>query len=342
MFGFHYLKVNPTQYVIRFAGGKKRRAGAGISFVYYRPTTTIVVIPIGSTDVPFIFEQMTSDFQTVTVQGQLTYRIVDPEKVATLLDYSVESRMNRYRSDDPEKLSQRLVNQAQIISRAAITSVPLRAAILSVDQIATDVFATLNADTTLKALGVEILSLTISHIKPIPEMARALEAEARETLLRQSDDAIYSRRNAAIEQERKIKENELNTEIAVEEKQRQIRETQAAANLAVEAKEQELREQKMIGETKIEDDRKRLITLQSANSRAQADAEGYALRASLTPLTEVSPDVLQALSLQTAEPRLMIAKAINEIARNAGKIGQLNISPDLLQTLLASKEAKPK
>lgn len=341
MLGFHYLKVNPTQYVIRFVGGSKRQAGAGISFVYYRPTSTVVVVPIGSTDVPFIFEQMTADFQTVTVQGQLTYRIVDPEKVASLLDYSIEVQMNRYRSDDPEKLSQRLVNQAQIISRAAITSVPLRDAILAVDRIAADVFGTLNTDGTLKALGVEILSFTISQIKPVPEMARALEAEARETLMKQSDDAIYSRRNAAIEQERKIKENELNTEIAVEEKRRQIRETQAAANLAVEAKEQELRQQQLIGQIKLEDDRKQLISLQTENARAKADADTYTLRASLAPLTEVSADVLQALSLQTAEPRLMIARAVNELAQNATKIGNLNISPDLLQTLLQAKENKP-
>ena len=41
----------------------------------------------------------------------------------------------------------------------------------------------------------------------------ALEAAAREEILRQQDDAIYKRRNAAIEQERLVKENELNTEI---------------------------------------------------------------------------------------------------------------------------------
>ena len=36
------------------------------------------------------------------------------------------------------------------------------------------------------------------------------------------------RRNASIEQERRVKENELNTEISVEEKKKQIRETEIA------------------------------------------------------------------------------------------------------------------
>ena len=35
-------------------------------------------------------------------------------------------------------------------------------------------------------------------------------------MLKAADEAIYSRRNAAVEQERAIKENELKTEIAVE------------------------------------------------------------------------------------------------------------------------------
>lgn len=33
-------------------------------------------MPTGSVEVPFIFEELTSDFQTVTVQGQITYRIM--------------------------------------------------------------------------------------------------------------------------------------------------------------------------------------------------------------------------------------------------------------------------
>ena len=42
-------------------------------------------------------------------------------------------------------------------------------------------------------LGVEIMSLSIVAITPTPETAKALEAEAREGVLRQSDEAIYAR-----------------------------------------------------------------------------------------------------------------------------------------------------
>lgn len=55
-------------------------------------------------------------------------------------------------------------------------------------------------------------------------MSKALETGTREKLQQEADEAIYERRNFAVEQECKIKESELNTEIAVEEKQKQITE----------------------------------------------------------------------------------------------------------------------
>ena len=94
-------------------------------------------------------------------------------------------------------------------------------------------------------------------------MSKALQADAREELLRKADEAIYARRNSAVEQERKIKENELNTEIAVQQKQRQVRETQMAAEIAVEEQRATLVDHKVQNERK------------EAEARAQGgEAEG--------------------------------------------------------------------
>lgn len=61
-----------------------------------------------STDAPFIFEEVTADYQTVTIQGQITYRIIDHRKIADLLNYTLDIRKGRvYASDDPQKLPQR-------------------------------------------------------------------------------------------------------------------------------------------------------------------------------------------------------------------------------------------
>lgn len=340
MLGIEYLKTGPTHFVLYYQNGRLRKSGSGLAFVYFKPAATIAVVPIGSADAPFIFNELSADFQPVTVQGQLTYRIIDPERVAGLLDFTIEGGPERYRSEDPQKLALRLVNLIQVLVRAELQSLNLGQAIHASEPLAATVLARLasSTDTTdrfgLNELGVEVLALSIQAIRPTPEMGRALEAEAREELLRRADQAIYDRRNAAVEQERRIKENELNTEIAVEEKKRQISETRVEAQRVVEIREQVVRELKLAGQVTLEDRRRQLVAAQVENARAEADAQAYALRASLAPLKELQPEVLDALAVQSAEPSRMVSMALKEIARNAGKIGNLNISPDLLEALL--------
>ena len=56
MFGIQFIKVQPTTYLIQYQGGKIIREGAGMSFFYFAPRTSLVSVPMASTDVPFIFE----------------------------------------------------------------------------------------------------------------------------------------------------------------------------------------------------------------------------------------------------------------------------------------------
>lgn len=339
MFGIHYIKAAPTQHIIHYQGGRKRRSGLGLSFFYFRPSSYIVLVPANSADVPYIFNEISADFQPLTVQGQLTYRINQPDQIASLLDYSI-TPSGKYVSDDPQKLPVRLVNLLQVSTRAEIQHMTLKEAVRASQEIASAVMAGLKANTDLNALGVEVLAVTIEAIRPTPETSRALEAEAREELLRRADQAIYERRNSAVEQERLIKENELNTEIAVEEKKRQIRETKVNADLAVEAKEQQVRESKLTGQIKLEEDRTKLVAAKTQNARTEADAQAYAVEASIRPLRDLDPEMLQMLAVQSVEPRLMVSMALKEIAKNAGKIGNLNISPDLLNALMVQNEKK--
>ena len=51
-------------------------------------------------------------------------------------------------------------------------------------------------------------------------------------------------------------------------------------------------------------------------------------------LEKVDPRIVQALASVGMQPAQLIAQAFGGMAENAGRIGQLNVSPDLLQTLL--------
>jgi len=315
-----YLKAAPTTYVLHYHRGRLRREGPGLAFFYVRPASTIVAVPLASADIPFVFNEVTGDFQGVTIQGQVTYRVADPRRLASLLDYSLRPD-GRYVSDDPDKLAERLVQATQILARAVVQRRTLREALASSETIVGEVLAALRASEPVAMLGIEVLGLAVLAVKPTPEIARALEAEAREALQRRSDEAIYARRNAAVEQERRIKESELETEVAVHQKQRQIRETQMAADIAVE-------EQRSV-----------LIERRSTNERRDADARAYALEATLAPVRNVDWRTLMAVTAGGADPKLMIALAFRELAENASKIGELNVTPDLLRTLLAPAPA---
>ncbi|MBI2825149.1 MAG: SPFH domain-containing protein [Planctomycetia bacterium] len=318
MLGIRYLKVAPTTHVLHFKRGKIVREGAGLSFFYFAPTSTIVAVPVGTTNVPFVFNEVTADFQEATIQGEITYRVADAARLAKLLDFSVDSR-GRYQSDDPMKLGDRLIHATQILARSFTQRHQLRELLTSSDALIEAVLDKLAQSTAVGRLGVEIVDLSVLAIKATPEMAKAFQADAREEVLRKADEAIYARRNAAVELERTIKENELNTEIAVEQKRRQVRETQMAADVAV------------------EEQRATLVERRVENERKEADARGHALRATLEPLKEIDWRTLTAAT-SGGDAALVISTAFRELAENASRIGELNISPELLTTLLRKRE----
>ena len=252
MFGIRFVKVEPTDFVLQYKRGNGRARRGRAILLLLRPDDILVLVPVGSVDVPFIFEEVTADFQQVTVQGQITYRVADPKKLSQLMNFTLAPSGKGYASDDPKKLPQRLINHAQVLTRASLKSLPLRDALGQSENLVSSLRQGLQAAEAITSLGVEVLGLSILAIQPTPETSRALEAEAREQILREADEAIYARRNAAVEQERSIKENELNTEIAVENKKRQIKETQMEAEKSVQQKKHELREAEMAAKIALE------------------------------------------------------------------------------------------
>jgi regulator of protease activity HflC (stomatin/prohibitin superfamily) len=242
---------------------------------------------------------------------------MDPKKAAAMLDFTMDAK-GRYVSDQYQKLPERLVYGLQTLVRAEIQGLPLREALVHGDALTARVLEQLKASPEVVQLGVEILNLAVLSLKPTPDMAKALEAEAREALNRNADEAVYTRRNAAIEQERRIKENELQTELLVQTKQRELHERQLEAEIALEKQRAALTDQK------------------TENERKEADSRAYSLKAVIAPVQGLDWRTLMMLNPQGGDARNTIAMAFQELASNAQKIGELNISPDLLRTLVGS------
>lgn len=340
MFGFKFIKMQPTDYVIQYRKGKIVKEGTGLSFFYYAPFSSLVRIPVASIDAPFIFKEVTSDFQEVTVQGQITYKVSDPMKLSQLMNFTLQPDGKDYTSEDPDKLPQRLINHAQVLTRDTLKGMTLREALNQSGNLVISLREGFKNAETITNLGIEVVDLSILAIKPTPETSRALEAEAREKILQEADEAIYSRRNSAVEQERAIKENELNTEIAVENKKRQIKETQMEAEKSVQQKRREIKEAEMATKISLEQKNKDLVNLATENAKQEADTKAYSISAMMKAISETDPKVLQSLVSGGMDPSQLVALAFKELAESATKIGQLNISPELLRELMAKQESK--
>lgn len=341
MLGIGFVKVQPTTYLIEYRNGRIAREGAGLSFFYLAPATSLVAVPVGSRDCPFMFEVLTRDFQSATVQGQATYRIARPREAALMLNFTLRPDARSYESDDPGKLPERVGAIARVVIQGAVGALDLRDAMRAADAVAASVAQRFAAHPEVVALGLELLGLSILAIKPTTETARALEAEAREAILRAADDAIFERRNASVDGERRIRENELNTEVAVEQKKRLIRETQMEAEASLREKKHRLDRSDMAASIGLEEERKAFVERKAANTRTLAEADAHRVRAVVDALAAADPRIVQALAASGMEPGQLIAQAFGGLAERAEKIGELNVSPDLLAGLLGAKRREP-
>lgn len=343
MFNINYIKVDPTTFLMQYKKGQVTRKGNGIAMWYYAPSSSLVAVPTGTTDLPFIFKELTRDYQEVTVQGQVVYRITDPEKISQLMNFTIksfsEAKNITYVSEDPDKLRNRIINLVQVKMRTAIEQLDLRQAITSSQVLVRAIKGELGNSEVLNAIGIDIMDLSIVAIKPTPETTRALEAAVREQLLEEADEATYRRRNASIEQERIVKENELNTELALQSKQREIEEEKLRAERSLQEQRSEMQQLQLRAYIDQEQQRQELVDLATDNERKQADAKAYEIGATMEALSKVDADVLEAMTMGNLDPQQLMAQAFRELAGGAERIGQLNIAPDLLQSIAGKMQS---
>jgi len=239
-----YFKGEPSVHVIRYRRGGVVAQGPGLAFWYLRYNTSIALVPIVAQDAPFIFNEATRDFQVVAIQGSLLYRITAPLEAARAVNYAIDPRTGRYRSDHKPKLGQRLVNIVQGHTRSQVIDLPLEQAMTKVKDLAADVLARIQGEPLLASLGVAVEGLHFAGVSATPEMRKALEADYREALQQRADQAIYARRAKAIEEERRIKQREMDTEVELENQKKTLVEMQASNRLTLaqaEAKAEELK-----------------------------------------------------------------------------------------------------
>lgn len=309
--GFKHYKFQPNEYVLVMKNGKVVKQGIGLSFFCNTLNTGMSVVPTVSFDTFFAFDEvLTSDFQGINIQGDISYIIRDYEKVAGMIDFSYisESGYEEKKAEAKQIMGKRITNLAKTSVTKFVNARDVKAVIHSQEELAAFLTEKMTSNEAITELGLEVVTVSILAVSPSVETKKALESATREQILQQQDNAIYKRRNAAIEQERIVKENELNTEIKVAEKEHE---------------NQMLRQKNALEE----------VELESKVTKEKVDTKAYANEIMLKAMESVDKDVLLAILLSGMDSKTLIAKAFYSLAENTDKIGNLNISPDLLETL---------
>lgn len=300
-------------------------------------TTSLMVLPATAFDTGFAYDDiMTSDFQKLNVQGDISYTIADYERAAGMVNFSYKGIRKEYEAnllEARQKMAKRIMNLTKVYITKFISTKSIREAIKSQDELAEVLKAALKNDETIREFGLQVIAISILGISPQPDTRRALEAATREEILKQQDDAVYKRRNCAIEQERAIKENELNTEIKIAEKEKEKQEKAMETKRMMQEKQAELDAKKIANDIQLEEENRKLVDLQTENEKKKSDAKAYDSEVLLRTFAGVDTEIIKALAVSGMDSRSLIAKAFVEIGDKADKIGVLNVSPDLLETL---------
>jgi regulator of protease activity HflC (stomatin/prohibitin superfamily) len=330
-FHLRHLRGSSTTWVRHYASGKVKREGIGQSF-WYRPLTAVLSeVPIDDRELPLLFHARTSDYADVTVQATVSYRVVDPQRAATRLDFSIDANNGAWRAQPLDQIATLLAELAQQPALDLLARMPLTEALTGgTAPVREAVTVALSDDARLAETGVGVVSARVVAIRPEPEMERALQTPTREGLQQEADKATYERRAVAVERERAIAENELQSKIELARRQNQLveqdgantrrsAELEAAAAL-VSAQGQAEREQ--ISATSAAESARLTSAAKADGTKAirLAEAEGEAAR--LAAYRDLPEAVLQMLALR-------------ELAGKLPQIGQLTVTPDILTGLIA-------
>lgn len=314
-----HLRAEPTSHVLFFKDGALKETGPGLAFWFLPLGASVSVVPLDDRELPFLFKGRSNDFQDVSVNGAVVWRVKSPEELARRVDFSVDTESGNYQKEPLDRIAAAVGQAAQQLASEFLNKSPLRAILDDgVEVIRGAIDTGLRVDPGLAAMGVEIVAVRVSSVLPTSEMEKALQMPAREHIQQQADQATFQRRALAVEKERAIQENELHNQIELAK-----------------------REETLIAQRGQNERRRATETAESKRIEAEAAAKNIKLNAdaqaqSIKVLEEAKVtaekermDIYKDLSSAT-----MMGLAARELAGKLQNIEHLTLSPDMLGSLL--------
>ncbi|SDE51691.1 SPFH domain-containing protein [Rhodospira trueperi] len=315
-----HLRAEAASSIQLFRKGRRVRSGRGLAFWFLPDGASIVEVPLDDRPMPFVIKGQSADFQEVTVQGTVVWRVSDPQRLGDRVDFTIDLKKGLCIGQPLDQIHTVLLGLVRQFTFAYLRDHGVTALLKAGAAPLQDLLnASLAGQQTLAKMGLEHVGTSLAGLMPTSELARALQAPTFESLQQQADEASFARRALAVEKERAIAENELNNQIELAARQKDLiaRETAndrsrveaEAANRTIEAE------------------------AEAAMSTIRADAEGRAVRTVDLAKAEAERARMEVYAQVT--PAVLLALAAQEFAAKVRRIDSLTITPDVLSDALA-------
>jgi regulator of protease activity HflC (stomatin/prohibitin superfamily) len=314
-----HLRSTPTNHIVHARRGKVVHSGAGTAF-YFRPlNAAISEVPIAEAELSMLFGARTVDFQEVAVQATVTYRFSDPVVAAGRIDFSIDPYSGRWYGKPLEQVGTRITELAQQYAVEYISTVKLTDVLGKGIPTVREVTAKgLIGDARLAETSVVVIGVRIVSIRPQADVEKALETPVREKVQQEADAATYERRAVAVERERAIAENELQSKIELATREQQLVQ-QEGANAQRRATEEAATQ---------------LIASKAGIERERIETEVRASTTRILGAANAEAETARLGAYDGVEPAVLTALALHKVAENLPRIGTVNLTPDVLTQAL--------
>lgn len=273
-FWMRHLRAEATSYVLHYRRGELLREGRGLAFWFFPMAAAVAEIPVDDRDLNYLFKGRTRDYQEMVVQGVITYRVMDARRLADRVDFAIDLERGTHKKQPLEQIAVLLTGIAQqagltVIARSEVADLMVS----GFGKLGEELARALHGNEALAALGLAVETVRIDELKPTPELERALQTPTRETLQQLADESVFKRRALAVEKERAIAENELQTKVELAK-----REESLIAQNGQNARQRVEREAeaRRLGIVAVAEDKR--IETRATVERAQLETEAEAMR----------------------------------------------------------------
>lgn len=316
---WRHLRGDPSYHIMQFRHGKAVRSGRGLSFWFHPMSTSVVEIPMDDRELSFLYHARSRDFQDVTVQGVINFRVTDPELLAERVDFHLDPRTGELVEKPLERLAGLVTELAQRYTWSYLAHTSLTEILAQgFEEIHARIEQGFADEGSLTGMGLEVVAVRIGAVRPQADVEKALQTPTREEIQQRADEATFQRRALAVEKERAIQENELQNQIELARREATLIEKRG------ENERTRAREQAQAAHIEAEGEAER------STLAAQARAAG--IRVVETAKAEAENERMKIY--RDFPPQMLLGLAAQKLAGKLERIEHLSLTPDMLGDLL--------